>query len=252
MNYVNIISIFREFLISFYRLFNFIAIIVTFFYIISLSRAVRKFAYKQKHTGFEKVGMILFFGFLGILASEFGFKIAGGVANVRDCIAIFAGIFGGPAVGIGTGLVAGLYRMTGLWWEGFAGNLGYWTAVGCGLATIGAGFIGAWMSRYQKFNLKDINSRQLWKIAGITAFWQIIHLQFIVPLVAPLYTDKTFWQAFGLASETVLLPMVLINGFSILLLSFIIRDTIIRREAEIAERELIEAEIKESEQRERA
>jgi LytS/YehU family sensor histidine kinase len=96
----------------------FIALVVTFLYLLSLSEKVRKFIYKQEYSGKEKLAMILFFGFLGILASEYGVKLIGVVVNVRDCIAIFAGILGGPAVGIGAGLISGLYRMTGLFWKG--------------------------------------------------------------------------------------------------------------------------------------
>jgi LytS/YehU family sensor histidine kinase len=70
-------------------------------------------------------------------ASQYAIVVAGTRVNVRDCIAIFAGILGGPIAGIAVGLIGGIYRMT----------LGGWTAIPCGLATISAGFIGSWLSK---------------------------------------------------------------------------------------------------------
>jgi LytS/YehU family sensor histidine kinase len=125
--------------------------------------------------------------------------------------------------------------------------LGYWSALGCGLATIGAGFIGAWLSKYKNINIKRITPKEIWKIVVITAVWEIIHLHVIVPLTSPLYTDKTFWEIQKLFFKNLVFPMVLVNALGIFLFLFIVRDVIIKREAEIAERELIEAEIKERE-----
>ncbi|MDI6592120.1 MAG: LytS/YhcK type 5TM receptor domain-containing protein [Patescibacteria group bacterium] len=225
----------------------FIALVVAFLYLCSLSEKIRRFVYKQEYLRIEKLGMILFFGILGILASEYGLKLIGVVVNVRDCIAIFAGILGGPVVGIGAGLISGLYRITGLWWTGWTGTLGYWSALGCGLATIGAGFLGAWLSKYKNINIKRVTPKQIWKIVGITAIWEIIHLHVIVPLTSPLYTEKTFWGIESLFFQKVLLPMILANALGILLFLFITRDSVIKREAEIAEREIIEAEIRKRE-----
>ena len=70
----------------------FIALIVSAMYLISLSGRVRSFVYKQSYLKKEKLVMILFFGFIGVLASEYGFKLIGVIVNVRDCIALFAGI----------------------------------------------------------------------------------------------------------------------------------------------------------------
>jgi LytS/YehU family sensor histidine kinase len=226
----------------------FIAIVVSALYLLSLSSKIRGFIYKQKYSAREKMGMILFFGLLGILASEFGFRLAGSLVNVRDFIAIFAAILGGPVVGIGAALISGLYRMTGVLWTGFSGTLGYWTAIGCGVATIGAGCLGAYLSKYKNMNIRNITTKQIWMITVITALWQVIHLEVIVPLIAPLYNDRTFLGAVILLGQTLLLPMALVNALGILLFLFITRDTVIKREAEIAEKEMIDAELKEREQ----
>jgi LytS/YehU family sensor histidine kinase len=242
-------GILNELIATTQHLVIFIALLTSFLYLISLIGRIRKFIYKQKYSGIEKLGLILFFGFLGVLASEYGVKLVGVVVNVRDCIAIFAGILGGPAVGIGAGLISGLYRMTGLFWKGWTGTLGYWSALGCGLATIGAGFLGAWLSKYKNINLRTISPKEIWKIVGITAVWEMVHLQLIVPLTSPLYTEKTFLEIEKLFFNKLLLPMALTNALGILLFLFITRDTIIKREVEIAEREMIEAELREEEEK---
>ena len=242
----------------------FIALIVSAMYLISLSGRVRSFVYKQSYLKKEKLVMILFFGFIGVLASEYGFKLIGVIVNVRDCIALFAGILGGPAVGIGAGLISGFYRMSGLVWSGWTGTLGCWSAIGCGLATMGAGFLGAWLSKYKNINIRKITPKEIWIVAGIVAIWEVIHLQVIVPSTALLYAvkmcpavvAKTFGPLATLTAEKLffgieklffmklLFPMVVANVLGILLFLFITRDAVVKREMEVAEREIIEAELK--------
>ena len=219
----------------------FVALTVSALYLFFLSERIRKFVYKQSYSAKEKLAMILFFGLFGILASEYGLKMIGVVANVRDCVAVFAGILGGPAVGIGAGLISGFYRMSGVVWTGWTGTLGYWSAIGCGLATIGAGFVGAWLSKYKKINIRTIAPKQVWQISGLLFIWQVIHLHVINPIVAPLYTDKTFMWVQKMFFTKLLLPMGLANAFGILLLLFLIRDLVIKREMEMAEKEVAKA-----------
>ncbi len=235
INFVDILNTIRNSIL-------FVASVLAFLYLLSLSDRVRKFVYKQEYLSGEKLVMILFFGFLGILASEYGMKLTGVVVNARDFIAIFAGIFGGPVVGIGAALISGLYRMTGVAWGGWTGTLGYWSAIGCGLGTIGAGFVGAWLSKYKKINIRTIMPRQIWLIAALTFFWEIIHLQVINPLVDPLYSDKTFMWIQKTFFTQLLLPMGLMNALGILLLLFIAHDLIVRKEAEMALDEIRKAE----------
>lgn len=187
--------------------------------------------------------MILFLGALGVLASEFGFKVIGLVINARDCVAIFAGILGGPVVGIGAGIISGVYRMLGVAWPGFTGNMGAWTAIGCGVATIGAGFVGAYLSKYKKITIRTITPRQIWKIVGIAALWQVVHVHILVPLISPLHTTQTFLgiEKLFLFEKPLLIPMIIANSLGMLLLLFIIRDAIIKREMEMAEKEIKEA-----------
>ena len=225
-------------------LITFIAIIVSALYLISLSSKIRGFIYKQSYSFKEKSLLILLFGCLGILASEFGILILGITANVRDFIVIFSGIIGGPAVGIGAGLISGMYRMTGIYWTGFTETLGSWTAIGCGVATVGAGFLGAYLSKYKNINIRNITRKQIWLLTTLAGLYQIIHLQVSVSLISPLYGDKTFLETFVLTAKSLLIPMGLINAIGMFLFLSIMKDTIIKKETEIAEKEILELELK--------
>ncbi|MDP2910270.1 MAG: LytS/YhcK type 5TM receptor domain-containing protein, partial [bacterium] len=128
---------------------------------------------------------------------------------------------------------------------------GYWSALGCGLATIGAGFVGAWLSKYKNINVKTLTPKQTWLIALLAVFWEAIHLHVFMSLTAPLYTEKTFLGVEKLLFQKLLLPMGLANVLGILLLLFLVHDMIIKREAEMAERIMIEAELKEREEKQK-
>ena len=258
-----------EIIVTTQHLVTFIALVISALYLISLLGRVRSFVYKQSYNKKENLALILFFGFLGVLASEYGLKLIGVVVNVRDCIVLFAGILGGPVVGIGAGLISGFYRMSGAFWSGWTGTLGCWSSLGCGLATIGAGFLGAWLSKYKNIKIREITSKEIWKMAGIIAIWEFVHLQIIVPLTSPLYivkmcpavvakifgpigtltAGKIFFGIERLFFMKLLFPMIVANSLGILLFLFMTRDVIIKREAEIVEKKMMETETKETEKR---
>jgi LytS/YehU family sensor histidine kinase len=120
---------------SLFNLLVFITFSITGLYLLSRYKKVVDFLIAKK-TGIKgQIVVIIVAGILIILASQYAIVVAGARVNVRDCIAIFAGMLAGPLAGISVGLIGGIYRM----------SLGGWTAIPCGLATIVAGFIGAWL-----------------------------------------------------------------------------------------------------------
>jgi len=181
------IVFFETVLATLQTLINFIAWAIVIFYLMGRIPWVKNFIYKKEYSKREKIGLILVFGFLGILASEYGLPLIGVTVNIRDCITILAGILGGPAVGIGAGLISGLYRLTGLWWQGWTGSLGYWSAVGGTLGTIGAGLLGAWLSKYKNINIRTLNGNKIGTVALSTFCWEVIHIETIVPLTFFIY-----------------------------------------------------------------
>lgn len=73
------------------------------------------------------------FSILGCLASVYVIPVNDSFVNVRDLVILIGGLFGGPIVGIPSGIIAGIFRFL----EGGV------TAVPCSLSTIIAGIVGS-------------------------------------------------------------------------------------------------------------
>jgi LytS/YehU family sensor histidine kinase len=204
----------------------FICISWTLLYIVTKHRRMMDFMTTAVHSRKSIILMILIGGLVDVLASEFSFPLFGTSANVRDCIAIFCGIVGGPIVGIGVGFIGGLYRITGVWWSGFTGNLGYITALGCGISTMGAGLVGAWLYKRRNTNVMNLDWRKIAFVVLITAIWEIIHVVVINPPLMPFFSELSFREAFIFLGEKILPPMIVGNSFGMLVLLLVAMDTV--------------------------
>jgi len=65
--------------------------------------------------------LIIIFGAISIFGTFSGIEVFGSMANVRDLGPMVAGLIGGSVMGLGAGIVGGLYRL----------SLGGFTAVPC-------------------------------------------------------------------------------------------------------------------------
>lgn len=75
----------------------------------------------------------IIFSILGILSSIYYVNVDGTPSDVRNLIIMISGLFGGPYVGIPTGIIAGLFKYS----QGGA------TALPCAIATVICGIIGS-------------------------------------------------------------------------------------------------------------
>ena len=75
----------------------------------------------------------IIFTVLGIFSSDYYIIVNGAPANVRCCITLIGGLFGGPFVGVPLGVISGAYRFT----------MGGTTAVPCAISTVISGIIGS-------------------------------------------------------------------------------------------------------------
>ena len=82
--------------------------------------------------GGTKLGLFLFFCAVAIMGTHLGVEVQGALANSRAVGAVLAGLYGGPLVGFGVGLVAGLERY----------SLGGFTNLACALSTVVEGVLG--------------------------------------------------------------------------------------------------------------
>lgn len=140
---------------------------------------------------YNRLFLILFFGFFGILGTYSGNAIFNSIANLRAMAVITAGLFGGPLVGFGAGLIAGGHRFIIDPW-GFS-------AVACSLATIFEGLFAGYMHlRYQERSLD-------WSRGMILAFiGEMFHMSLV------LLFSRPFDQALELV-KVIALPMLIGN-----------------------------------------
>ena len=152
----------------------------------------------------NRLFLIGFFGFLGILGTYSGNAIFDSIANLRAMAVITAGLFGGPLVGFGAGLVAGAHRfMIDPW--GFS-------ALACSLATMLEGL----MAGYVAYRLNERSMR--WQIALILALiGETMHMGMV------LLMSRPFEDAVALV-EVIMVPMLVGNSIGAVLFVHVINS----------------------------
>ncbi len=142
---------------------------------------------------------IALFGLFGILGTYTGNNVFQSYANLRAMAVITAGLFGGPAVGIGSGLIAGGHR--------YFIDIGGFSALPCALATLiegtAAGLIAA-----------RLPGRSLdWRLALlIGVVGESLHMGLVLALARPAQEALALVQVIGL-------PMIVVNALGAALLT---------------------------------
>jgi two-component system sensor histidine kinase LytS len=173
----------------------------------------------------EKLLLILLFGGFGVISNYTGIVIQendlvlsqvwqgdlgeeSAIANTRVMGVAIGGLFGGPLVGLGAGLIAGLHRLT----------MGGFTAVACGISTILSGIVTGLIGK--RFN-KQTN-KGLWLVVIIGLLMECVQMGIILVVAKPFVVA---WQLVQIIS----LPMIIVNGFGMLIFMLIIQ-TILQEE----------------------
>lgn len=171
-----------------------------------------------RKTHLNKIFLILFFGFFGIMGTYSGNQIFDSFANLRAMSIITAGLYAGPFVGTGAGLIAGIHRMIIDPW-GFS-------AIPCSLATLIEGLCAGLLSRRLGRHRKD------WKIAAFVCFiGEGIHMLIVLAMCRP------FAEALALV-KIIALPMMCVNPIGAALFMHLIKVLFDKKE----ERESIQAQ----------
>lgn len=178
---------------------------------------VQEFGIKKK-SYLNRIFLMLFFGFFGILGTYSGNQIFDSFANLRAMSVITAGLYAGPLVGTGAGLIAGLHRILIDPW-GFS-------AIPCSLATILEGVCAGFLSRRLGRYSRD------WKVAALICFiGEGIHMLMVLAMCRP------YSEAVALV-KIIALPMMLANPIGTALFIHLIKVLFDKRE----ERESIQAQ----------
>jgi len=164
--------------------------------------AFRKLVLKETSL-IDKCILILFFGAFGVIGTYAGTPMMGAIANLRAIGVITGGLFGGPLVGAGAGLIAGGHR--------FLIDPGGFTSIPCGLSTFLEGLAAGLLSL--RLKEKVLN----WRVAAFLGIaGESVHMLITLALARP------FAEAWALV-QVVALPMILINSFGAGLFVQIIR-----------------------------
>jgi len=198
-----------ELLITLFKNFGIIA--AAAFLLLSWG-AFRKLVLKET-TLKDKFVLILFFGTFGMLGTYVGVPVEeGGIANLRAMAVITAGLFGGPVVGIGAGLITGGHRILI--------DIGGFASIPCGLSTFLEGMAAGLISA----RLKEKESILNWRLAVVIGLaGETIHMLIVLALARP------FEIALHLV-EIVSFPMILLNSMGAGLFVEIIRVVLKGRE----------------------
>jgi len=181
-------------------------------YLISKMSFVVRFIASNKKNSWGLVILAIVLGVLIILSSKYGFDVNGAKINVRDSIAIFSAVVGGPIVGIFVSIVGAAYRL----------YIGGWTAIPCSLATLFAGLIAVLFVYYKKVTPANINSRQIWSFILFAGLWEIIHLLIFVPLLGA----KPLVEGFNIMVTQFVVPMMIFNMILLAVFLLIMKDSI--------------------------
>jgi len=157
--------------------------------------------------GGQKIALFLFFALISIGGTYMGVKVQGAIANARAIGPVLAGLIGGPALGLGVGLVSGLHRY----------SLGGFTALACGLSTTVEGLIGGLAGLVLRRSAS--HERALSPLtAGLTML-----LAEVVQMAIILAVARPFADAWALV-RVIGLPMILANSCGAALFMSILRD----------------------------
>ncbi|WP_028393851.1 sensor histidine kinase [Bacillus cihuensis] len=196
-----------------------VGIIVIVAFLFAQMKSFRQIVQNEHKTN-EKVMLILLFGAFGVISNYTGIEIhhntiakaewlseidpESALANTRVMGVVIGGLLGGPTVGIGAGLIAGIHRYT----------LGGFTAFSCALSTILAGIAAGYFGRKRKQNGKKITSTFAVLIGMTVETGQMLII---------LLSAKPFEHALSLV-QIIGFPMIVVNGFGTLLFMFIIQS----------------------------
>lgn len=203
-------------------MFN-VSLLVLMAYLVTKTRIVREFIINNHSGWLLKLFLMLFFGVVGIISTCMGIELNGAIVNTRMVGVVVGGLLGGPMVGIGAGLIAGIHR--------WAIDIGGFTAFACGLSTIIEGVIGGlFHSRYQKSN-RD------WVFAFyVAAFTEACQMMIILLIARP------FEAALNLV-QVIALPMIVFNSIGVALFVTMFNSVFMTMDEEAARRTSLAFEV---------
>jgi len=155
----------------------------------------------------QKVALFVFFALISMGGTYLGVKVQGAIANARAIGPVLAGLIGGPALGLGVGLLSGLHRYT----------FGGFTALACGISTTAEGLIGGLVGLYLRRTAAQDQA-----LSPVTAGLTMLAAE-SVQMIIILAVARPFSDAWALV-RVIALPMIIANSCGAALFMSILSD----------------------------
>jgi phosphoserine phosphatase RsbU/P len=196
------------------------SVIVLVAYLVTRTRFFNE-VLERHYTFKNRLFTILCFGALSIFGTYGGVELpTGAIANLRDLGPLIAGLFGGPLIGLGAGLIGGIHRY-------FMGNF---VAVPCGLASVVAGLLGGTI-----FYIRKGIYPKIWQVAIIAACMELVHSGLTLIMATPF---EKVWET----TKNLTIPMMTANAIGSSIFAFIIIN-LVKEKKTAAEKEKIRQEL---------
>ncbi len=177
-------------LLKFTTTFGTICVIALSVFFLYANKSLREF--RRNHpTPFTFV-LLLVFGLLSIYGTLSAVTVEDAFCNVRDLAPLLGGFLGGPIVGIGAGIVGGLFRLT-------AGGP---TMIPCSISCLLAGAVGSAVYVFNKG--KVVSPLMGFAIAGLIECVHMLlvaafgYINIAFKLIGPMVIATSFGAWFGL------------------------------------------------------
>ncbi len=202
-----------------------ISMLVLLAFLLTRSRMVSSFIFDNRDRLGYKLTLMVIFGLIGVISTYTGIQVGGAIANTRAIAAVAGGILGGPMVGLGAGIIAGMHR--------YLIDIGGFTAVACAISTIAEGVLGGLYARYVKRSSYNWGSVFL-----LTVLAEILQMLIILAIARPFYLA---WQLVQVIS----IPMILFNSLGVVAFVGVFDTVFIAQDREAANRISLVLEIAE-------
>ena len=204
---------------SIITLFQMICVIIVFAYLFTRSRYFLEILEKRPSLK-TKILLIVVFGLLSVYGTISGVTLNGAVLNVRDIGPFIAGLCCGPWVGIGAGIIGGLYRCA-------QGGPYMYTGL---IAPILAGFLGGVMYL--------ANKRELVPTRIAVVFVALVEC--LISLIAIIVATPV--SQFVTIATVVAIPMIITTVVGVFIFSTIMQNLLDERSMKL-EKEKLEFEM---------
>lgn len=179
-------------------------------FLLSKTKLLRKLITKQNIMKLDVLVLIGIFGMLGALGSYFSIPFNGALVNTRIIGVAAGGILGGPIVGFGAGLIAGIHR--------YFLDVNGLTTFACSFSTIIEGL----MSGIVYYYVQDKEKKWMYGLgygAAAEIFRKLMLLVFVRPIGEAV-----------IIIENIAVPMIIVNSIGLAIFLAMIENAFIEQE----------------------